>query len=112
MARLYSNENFPLDAVQALRRLGHDVLTTADSGRAGQAVADEDVLAFAVAADRAVITFDRRDFIRLHAVDPNHAGMVVCTADVAFEDLARRVHTALVDLTDLRGQLIRVYRDG
>lgn len=112
MAHLYSNENFPLDAVQALRRLGHDVLTTADSGRAGQAVADEDVLAFAVAADRAVITFDRRDFIRLHVVAPNHAGIVVCTADAAFEDLARRVHEALIDLADLRGQLIRVYRSG
>jgi hypothetical protein len=25
LARLYSNENFPLDVVQELRRLGHDV---------------------------------------------------------------------------------------
>lgn len=110
MARLYSNENFPLDAVRALRRLGHDVMTTADSGRAGQAVPDEDVLAFAVGADRAVITFDRRDFIRLHAIYPEHAGIVVCTADAAFEDLAGRVHAALVNVTDLRGRLIRVYR--
>jgi hypothetical protein len=29
-ARLYSNENFPLRAVEALRRLGHDVRTTSD----------------------------------------------------------------------------------
>lgn len=28
MARLYANENFPLPAVEELRRLGHDVLTT------------------------------------------------------------------------------------
>lgn len=27
MARLYANENFPLPVVEALRRLGHDVLT-------------------------------------------------------------------------------------
>jgi len=47
MARLYANENFPLPAVEELRRLGHDVLTSYESGRAGQAVPDEDVLAFA-----------------------------------------------------------------
>jgi hypothetical protein len=28
MARLYSNENFPLPVVEELRRLGHEVLTT------------------------------------------------------------------------------------
>ena len=27
MARLYSNENFPLPVVEELRQLGHDVLT-------------------------------------------------------------------------------------
>jgi hypothetical protein len=27
MARLYSNENFPLPIVDELRKLGHDVLT-------------------------------------------------------------------------------------
>lgn len=27
MARLYANENFPLRVVEALRQLGHDVLT-------------------------------------------------------------------------------------
>jgi hypothetical protein len=28
LALLYADENFPLTAVEALRRLGHDVLTT------------------------------------------------------------------------------------
>jgi hypothetical protein len=32
-ARLCSNENFPLPAVEALRRLGRDVLTTHDAGK-------------------------------------------------------------------------------
>ena len=34
MASLYANENFPEQAVEALRALGHDVLTTADAGQA------------------------------------------------------------------------------
>lgn len=74
MARLYANKNFPLATVEGLRRRGHDVLTTAESGRAGKALPDEDVLASAIAGDRVVLTFDRRDFIRLHSVVPDHAG--------------------------------------
>ena len=47
MARLYSNENFPLPVVEELRQLGHDVLTTLEAGYAGQAISDEAVLDFA-----------------------------------------------------------------
>jgi hypothetical protein len=43
MARLYANENFPLPAVEALRGLGHDILTTYESGNAGIALPDEQV---------------------------------------------------------------------
>jgi len=38
VARMYSNENFPLPVVEELRRLGHDVLTIQETGKAGQAV--------------------------------------------------------------------------
>lgn len=110
MARLYANENFPLDAVQALRQLGHDVLTSADAGQAGRAVPDEAVLSFAAGDDRAVVTFDRRDFIRLHADRPEHGGIIVCTTNASFSDLARRVHEAISADADLRGKLVRVYR--
>ena len=34
MARFYSNENFPKRVVEELRRLGHDVLTSYEAGRA------------------------------------------------------------------------------
>jgi hypothetical protein len=37
MARLYSNENFPLPAVEKLRSLGHDVLTMQAAGKASAA---------------------------------------------------------------------------
>ena len=60
MAWLYANENFPLPVVNELRRLGHDVLTTQDTGRAEQAVPDEEVLEFAVSQTRAVITLNRK----------------------------------------------------
>ena len=110
MARFYANENFPLPAVEALRRLGHDVLTTAESGRAGQAVPDADVLALAVAAQRIVVTLNRRHFIRLHHTTPTHAGMVVCTFDPDFAALAQRIHSALEAQPQMAGQLVRVNR--
>lgn len=56
MARLYANENLPLPVVEELRRLGYDVLTTYESGQAGQATPDEDILAFAVAEKRILVT--------------------------------------------------------
>jgi len=79
VARLYANENFPQPVVEVLRRLGHDVLTTHDAGRSGKAIPDSEVLRFAVKDGRAVVTINRRDFIRLHRQDSHHAGVVVCS---------------------------------
>ena len=110
MARCYANENFPLPTVEVLRHVGHDVLTTADSGRAGQAIPDADVLAFAVAEQRIVLTLNRRHFIRLHQTTPGHAGIVVCTFDPDFAALAQRIHTALEAQPQMVGQLVRVNR--
>ncbi|HEX9872375.1 MAG TPA: DUF5615 family PIN-like protein [Candidatus Tectomicrobia bacterium] len=112
MARLYANENFPLPAVETLRRFGHDVLTTADSGRAGQAIPDAEVLAFAIEALRSVVTLNRRHFIQLHHTTPEHAGIVVCTFDPDFAALALRIHTALEARPQMAGQLVRVNRPG
>ena len=110
MARCYANENVAFPAVEALRGWGHDVLTTVESGRAGQAVPDADVLACAVAEERIVITLNRRHFIRLHHTTPTHAGLVVCTFDPDFVALAQRIHTALEAQPQMAGQLVRVNR--
>jgi len=110
MARCYSNENFPLPVVEIMRRFGHDVLTAVESGRAGQAISDAEVLAFAVAEQRVVLTLNRRHFIRLHQTTPEHAGMVVCTYDPDFAALAQRIHTALEAQPQMAGQLVRVNR--
>ena len=110
MARLYSNENFPLPTVEALRRRGHDVLTSLEAGRANQKISDSEVLAFAVNEGRALITLNRRHFVQLHGLTPAHKGIVVCTFDANFEDQASRVHRAIADLQSLDGKLVRVNR--
>lgn len=110
MARLYANENLPLPVVEELRRLGHDVLTTYESGQAGQATPDEDVLAFVVAEGRTLVTLNRKHFIRLHREQPEHAGIVVCSFDPDFVALAQRIHAALVAQPQMAGQLVRINR--
>ena len=112
MAQLYANENFPLPVVEELRRLGHNVLTTYESGRAGIAVPDDEVLAFTVAEKRVLLTINRKHFIRLHRQKPDHTGIVVCTFDLDFVALAQRIHDALEVQPDMNGYLIRINRPG
>ena len=66
-----------MEIVEALRRLGHDVLTAQEAGQANRAIADEKVLEFAVESNRAVLTLNRWQFIALHAARPRHSGIVV-----------------------------------
>jgi hypothetical protein len=110
VARLYSDENFPLPVVEELRRLGHDVLTIQETGKAGQRVADTVVLEEAIADGRAVLTLNRRHFIRLHRERPKHVGIIVATLDADTAGQAARIHAAIEAAGDLRGQLIRVNR--
>jgi hypothetical protein len=112
MARLYADENFPYPVVMELRRLGHEVLTMQEAGKAGQARLDEIVLTDATEDNRAVLTHNRKHFIHLHGSHPNHAGIIVCTIDLNFESLARRVHVAIESQERLSGQLIRINRPG
>jgi hypothetical protein len=110
MARLYSNENFPLPVVERLRALGHDVLTIQETGNADQALPDKEVLAFATREQRAVLTLNRLHFIRLHRAQPAHAGIIVCRFDPDFEAQAERIHKAIAAQAKLVGQLLRVNR--
>ena len=113
MARFYSNENIPIQVVTELRQLGHDVLTSFEAGRANAAVPDFEVLNFAAAEDRILLSLNRRHFIRLHGNrSADHAGVIVCTFDPDFSALARRIDAVIAGEPAVRNQLIRVNRPG
>ena len=87
------------------------MLTSLEAGRANQKISDSEVLAFAINEGRALITLNRRHFVKLHDSTLAHRGIVVCTFDANFEDQATRVHAAIADFQSLDGKLIRVNRE-
>ena len=110
MARLYTNENFPLKATLLLRALGHDVLTSQEAGNANQAIPDAEVLRFAAEIGRAILTINKRDFVHLHRLGSSHAGIIVCSQDPDLTRQAEAIHEAIQGFESLTGQLIRVNR--
>lgn len=110
MARLYADEDFDRTVVLELRQLGHDALTIQEDGCGNRGVPDEGVLAIAKHIDRAVLTFNRPDFIHLHNQNAEHKGIIVCTRDPDAIALAARIHAAIEELASLDGQLVRINR--
>jgi hypothetical protein len=111
MARFYSNENIPMQVVTELRRLGHDVLTSMDAGKANSGVPDVEVLAFAAAEGRILLTHNRRHFLRLHQHrTTDHAGIVICSVDPDFSGQAQRIDNAVAFESDTTSMLVRVNR--
>ena len=110
MARFYADEQFPLPVTKCLRELGHDVLTVQDAGKAGLGIPDDEVLAFAVSQQRAVLTLNRYDFAKLHRAIAHHYGIVVCTNDRNWTAFAARIDEAVAVEQLLEDQLVRVVR--
>ena len=111
MAFLYTNENIAQQLVVYLRLLGHVILTSLDAGRANQRILDEDVLAFATSQRRALVTYNRRDFLKLHNSSAVcHSGLILCTEDMDFEAQANRIHQSLNSIAPAAPFLIHINR--
>jgi predicted nuclease of predicted toxin-antitoxin system len=110
MARLYADEQFPRLVSELLRTMGHDILTVQEAGNDNLGIPDEEVLAFAIRDNRAVITLNRQDFIRLHRSNSKHFGIVVCINDNDRNRMAIRINEAISSVESLQGELIRVVR--
>lgn len=109
MARLLADEDFHRRAGNELIALGHDVLAAQTAGLRG--LSDLDLLMWATMQGRAILTHNRRHFIRLHAMAQPRGGIIACTRnDADPAGLAGRVHVAIAGRTSLANQLIRVNR--
>jgi predicted nuclease of predicted toxin-antitoxin system len=110
MARLYADEQFPREVSERLQAMGHDVLAVQEAGNANLGIPDKNVLAFAITENRAVITLNRQDFIRLHRHTADHFGIIICTNDTDRTRMATRIDEAIALEEPLSGKLIRVVR--
>jgi predicted nuclease of predicted toxin-antitoxin system len=111
VAQFYADENVPLAVTDALRALGHDVLTAQEDGLANRATSDTEILDRATALGRAVLTNNRRHFHSLHRTTPQHAGIITYTDDQKDRSaLAQRIDAAVTAAPTLTNQLIRVIR--
>jgi hypothetical protein len=110
MLRLYSDEQFPLPVVERLRGKGYDVLTVKDAGNANKGIPDDQVLIFATDHDRAVITQNRRDFIWLHNQGIDHAGIIVCSKNLDWDEFTTEIDRVIHTKESIRGELLRVNR--
>ena len=108
--KFYADENISIDVVIELRNLGHDCLTAFEDKHANQKITDENILNRASELGRTVLTINRIDFKRLHLKNKNHAGIVICTFDADFTGQAKRIDEACSKLSEIYGQLIRIYR--
>ena len=77
--RLYLDRHIKLTLAEDLRARGFKVLTTQEARM--DTASDEDQLALAASQDRAILTFNIRDFAPLHdqwtTSDRPHAGIIV-----------------------------------
>ena len=108
MVKRYADEQFPLPVVKILRTLEYDILTVQDAGKAEQKIPDPEVLHYAISLNRAVITMNRRDFIRLHAQTPQHKGIVICRSSTNWQKMAQAIHNHLSQFETIEKQLIRI----
>jgi len=71
---------------------------------------DEKVLHLASEQGRALVTLNRKHFIRLHHLNKKHGGIIVCSMDLDYPGQAHRIHQAVKSCASLAGLLIRVNR--
>jgi predicted nuclease of predicted toxin-antitoxin system len=98
-----ANENFPFDAVEAVRRIGHDVVWVRTDAPGSK---DRDILSRAQSELRILLTFDK-DFgeLAFHFGLPATCGIVLLRLQASSSAvLANWVVTALQSRADWAGQ--------
>ena len=100
--KIYLDEDVHTFIAQALRLRGWEALTTEEAQRRG--TDDPDQISFATSNEYAILTYNVKDFPRLHyeivARGDTHSGIIVGTR----EDPRRNVHALLNILSSLSAE--------
>lgn len=105
---LYLDENIQLALAEGLRARGVDVLTTQEAGNIG--LNDEEQLIFSSKYNRVLISFNKRDFAKIHykwmKLKKPHAGIIL-SDQLPIGIVLRRLMKLYFSLssTDMRNRL-------
>jgi predicted nuclease of predicted toxin-antitoxin system len=109
MVKLYLDEDCSDKKLKkVLIEFGYDVQTTAEANNIGKD--DKTQLIYAVSQNRAIVTHNRKDFIRIHKKTPNHTGIIVCTQNPNNQQLAEKIDEKIRNIDQLTNLLLRVNR--
>jgi hypothetical protein len=111
MARFYTDEDVPYGVVEALRRLGHDVLTCEEAGRGNRRIVDAVVLGDAKQMGRIMVTRNRDDFEQLHNGGQFHCGLVLCFFDPDTDRQARIIESQVEGQPHGAPWLVKVHQN-
>jgi hypothetical protein len=96
---LYTDEMIYSRLAATLRMRGYDVVSCHEANRADQGISDDDQLAYAAMAGRAILTANARDFVpmdtRWKIAQQTHAGIIVFSGIYDFSRLLLRITTHL-----------------
>ncbi len=107
MTKLYLNEDCSDRRLKKiLVEFGYDVQTTYEVNNIGKD--DKNQLIYAVSQNRAFVTHNRKDFIRIHKENPNHSGIIVCTQNPNNQQLAEKIDEKIRNIDRLTNLLLRV----
>lgn len=103
--KFLADENIDLPAVNALKRLGVDIVSISNVNMKGYE--DEEILNYAKGNERAVITQDS-DFLRLDSKGAEHAGIIFLTEPLDTSGLIREIQKIVMLFDNLENTLIYI----
>ena len=106
MTKIFLDEDVHPGLAIALQRRGVDAIHVRDLSREGKA--DEEQLAESIRLERAILSFNQKDFSRLHiealAKGSNHFGIII-GPQMPLREALRRTLLLLQNIDDLRGNI-------
>lgn len=110
MRLLIDEDSIKYSLIKRLREAGHDVLTVVEAGLASKA--DAIVFALARSERRVLLTRNTSDFLALHSVEADHAGILAEYQDrnrgknMTADDIARAVANLEASGLEIAGQFL------
>ena len=100
--KFLADEHIEFSVTAGLRHLGIDIIAVDEAKRG---LGDEDILKFAKADKRVVVTRDS-DFLRLHAKGIEHEGILFITVFLGIGNLIREIERVNLLFEDLKNTVI------